>query len=179
MNKENTYKGFRPFTFLYYIGVISMFLNLVRYILWSIDLKSSNSLPGVPFFMPNSAPSVGSDLSINSYLLFSIVYIIFYGVGIVGLIKLYPTLNLISKRNIFLSSISKNFKQSAKWLLTFALGTIASGFAYLLTIKSSAEIHDFLSTEVVSILVLSYLLFFLADVLQEGSVLKEENELTI
>ena len=63
--------------------------------------------------------------------------------------------------------------------MIFIIGTFAVDLALLITASASVPVADLFATETIVFVLLTYLLFFLSDILNEGIILKEENELTI
>ena len=176
---EKGLRGINAFSFLYFAGLILVVEQLVYYSQWTIRLIKNWELPNEAFFSKINLLPLDSDLSLTWYLVFAIAYIVFYTFILIGLIQLNRALKLLSEKIIFLPEISSDFKKAGKSLMIFVIGTFIVDFALLLTASTSRPILDLFATETVVFVILSYLLFFLSDILKEGIVLKEENELTI
>jgi hypothetical protein len=173
------FKGINAFLLLYFIAVIIVVEQLIKFSQWTVQLVKKWELPEGLFFSKINLASLDLELSIYQYIGFAITYILFYGFILIGLIQLNRTIELLSQKKIFLPEISSDFKKAGKSFLIFVIGTFIVDFSLLLIAGTSKSILDLFVTETIVFIVLAYLLFFLSDVLKEGVLLKEENELTI
>lgn len=179
MKSENQFKGINAFLILYFIAVIIVVEKLIIYSQWTVQPVKKWELPEGLFFSKINLASLDLELSLYQYIGFAITYILFYGFILIGLIQLNRTIKLLSQKKIFLPEISTNFKKAGKSFLIFVIGTFIEDFSLLLSARTSKPILDFFATETIVFIVFAYLLFFLSDILKEGVLLKEENELTI
>ena len=176
---EKQFKGINAFLTLYFIAVIIVVEQLIKYSQWTVQLVKKWELPKEPFFSKINLVPLDLDLSLYQYIGFAITYMIFYGFILIGLIQLNRTIKLLSEKKLFLPEISSDFKKAGKSFLIFVIGTFIVDFSLLLTASTSKPILDLFATETIVFIILAYLLFFLSDILKEGVLLKEENELTI
>lgn len=172
-------KGINAFTMLYFVGVILVVERLINYTQWTVKLLKHWELPQTPFFSKIDLSHLDTDLSLKMYLAFAVAYIFFYSFILVGLIQLNRVIKLLSERKIFLPEVSSDFKKAARSFMIFVIGTFIVDFALLLVAWTSVPVLSLFATETIVFVILSYLLYFLSDILKEGILLKEENELTI
>ncbi|WP_431134535.1 DUF2975 domain-containing protein [Psychroserpens mesophilus] len=118
-------------------------------------------------------------ISVRTYLIFAIAYIIVFGFIFLGLYQLNKTTKLFAEQKIFQKEVGSAFKKAGKAFLAFAFGTLIIDIAFLAWTQTSSRIIDLFSTELIVFLILGYLMFFLADIFEEGITLQKENELTI
>jgi hypothetical protein len=119
------------------------------------------------------------EFSPSVYLTFALFYILFYAFILIGFFQLDRAIKLLSKQKIFLPEIHTAFKKAARSFLIYVVGTFIVDFIFLITASTSRPILNLFTTETIVFIILGYLLLFLSDVLKEGIVLKQENELTI
>lgn len=182
--KENTQleeksRGINGFTILYYVGLLLVAERFIHFAKWTINLIVDWKVPEEPFFSKISLTQLDSELSVSTYLGFAIAYMVFYCFIFVGLIRLNKVIELMSEKKIFFPEVSSNFKKAGNAFMIFVVGTFAVDFILLMVAWTSVPAKDLFATETIVFVILSYLLYFLADILKEGISLKEENDLTI
>lgn len=99
---------------------------------------------------------------------------------IVGLFFLIIALNAVIKKDFFATMATKRFKIAGLFLFIVGLGQIA--FNSTVLIKKTDLKHEifFMGIEKAFVLIIiAFGLFVVAELIQNGSVLKQENELTI
>ena len=176
---KNTDKGIKAFNSIYIIGIFFAIGKLVEYLQWTFQLIKKWSLPDEPFFSKVNLINSNVEISMTSYLIFALAYILVFGFIILGLYQLNETTKLFAEKNIFQENVGSAFRKAGKSFLTFAFGTLIIDIAFLAWANTSSRIIDLLSTELLVFFILGYLMFFLSDVFKKGIVIKEENELTI
>lgn len=172
-------KGISAFSFLYYGGLVIVCTKLIQYGQWIFQLLKNWRLPEEPFFSKIVLLPTETQFSPSVYLVFAILYTLFYSFILVGYFQLDRAIKLLSKQKIFLPEVHSDFKRAARSFLIYVLGTFLVDFIFLVTAYTSRPILSLFATETIVFIMLGYLLLFLADVLKEGIVLKQENELTI
>jgi len=172
-------KGLRAFKVLYFVSIIVVVKNLIGYLQWTFQLVKKWALPEEAFFSNIELTGTEGQISITSYLIVAICYIVFYAFIPVGLIRLERTLRLLSENKLFLKEIIIDFQKAGRFFLVFFVGTFATDILLLLIASTGRPVLSLFSTDNVVFFILAYLLFFLSDILKQGIVLKEENELTI
>lgn len=118
------------------------------------------------------------EISIAAYLFFAIAYIILFGFILLGLFQLNEATKFIAKKQIFQEKVSSAFRKAGNSFLTFGCGTLIIDIALLAWTSTSSRVLDLLSTELLVFVVLGYLMFFLADVFNEGISLQRDNKHT-
>lgn len=176
---KKTDKGIKAFNTIFFFGVVFAGMKLIGYLQWTFQLIKKWDLPDEPFFSKVNLINIDVEMSITAYLIFSIIYIIFFGFIFLGLYQLNKVTKLFAEKKIFQKEVSSAFKKAGKAFLTFAFGTLSIDIALLAWTLTSSRIVDLLSTELIVFLILGYLMFFLADIFKEGITLQKENELTI
>ena len=179
VTQKSKKKGIKAFRTIYVIGIIFAILKLIEYLNWTSQLVRNWNLPDEPFFSKVNLMNSNIDLSISTYLIFSIAYIIVFGFVLLGFYQLNSTTKLLTEKKIFKRDISISLKKAGNSFLIFAFGTLAIDTALLFVARTSNRIIDLLSTELIIFLIFGYLLFFLSDVFREGVTINEENELII
>ena len=154
-------------------------LKLIEYLQWTFQLVKKWDLPDEPFF--SKVNVAGSDvvLSASAYLIFALAYIFVFGFIFLGLYQLNNSTKLFAEKKLFQNEAGPAFKKAGKSFLAFAFGTMLVDISFLIWAQTSNRVIDLLSTELIVFVILGYLMFFLADLFNEGVTLKEENELTI
>ena len=172
-------KGIRTFNFIYFAGVIFATGKLLGYLQWTSHLIRKGTMPTEPFFSKVNLANSNIELSVTSYIVFAIAYIVVFGFILLGLYQLNQTTKLFAEQKIFQEEVGVAFKKAGHSFLAFAFGTLIIDVALLAWANTSSRIIDLLSTELLVFMILGYLMFFLSDVFKEGITIKEENELTI
>lgn len=176
---KTTDKGIKAFNTIYLIGIVFAILKLIDYLQWTFQLIKKWNLPDEPFFSKVNLAGSDVTLSISAYLIFALAYILIFGFIFLGLYQLNNSTKLFAEKNLFQKDVGLAFKKAGKSFLAFAFGTMLVDIALLFWAQTSNRIIDLFSTELIVFVILGYLMFFLADLFEEGITLKEENELTI
>lgn len=179
MSHKSSSKGIKAFNTVYFIGIVFVFIKILENLKWTFQLSKNWVLPKEPFFSKVDITNSNVKLSITTYLIFAILYILLYGFIIKGLIYLNRTIKLLSQNNFFQEGISNSFKKAGKSFLIFAFGTYTIDIVLLFWAKTNNRIIDLVSTELIIFIILGYLLYFLSEVFKEGTTIKNENDLTI
>ncbi len=99
---------------------------------------------------------------------------------IAGLFFLVFALNAVIKKDFFVTIATKRFKIAGLFLFMVGLGQIVFNSAVLIKETNLKNEYFFTGIEKAFILiVIAFGLFVVAELIQNGSVLKQENELTI
>ena len=172
-------KGFKAFETIYYIGILFAFLRLIEYFKWTFQLVKKWSLPEEPFFSKITLANSAAEISITTYLIFAIAYILIFCFILLGLYELKESFKLFESNTFFKDEISRSFLKVGKSFFIFAFGTFIIDIALLACIMGGVPVIDLMSTELVVFVILGYLMYFLSDVFKKGVMIKEENDLTI
>lgn len=178
-NTKKTLKGINAFTLLWYVGLFFVGEKIIEYSIWIIRLLKKWELPNEPFMSKIDLTNADTEISLYAYLILATGYLIFYLFILLGLIQITNSIHQLSQNKIFLKEMGTSFRKAGRFFLVFVIGTFLVDVAALFFSWSSSPIVDLFVTETIVFILLSYLLFFVADILEEGVILKEENELTI
>ncbi|WP_282071077.1 DUF2975 domain-containing protein [Polaribacter atrinae] len=176
---KKTEKGYKAFETIYYIGIIFAVLRLVEYFKWTFQLVKKWSLPEALFFSKITLTNTDTEISIATYLIFAIAYILIFCFILLGLYQLKESIKLFENNTIFKDEVSKSFLKAGKSFFIFAFGTFIIDITLLFCIMGGIPFIDLMSTELVVFVLLGYLMYFLSDVFNKGIMIKEENDLTI
>lgn len=178
-NTQKKDKGIKAFNTIYTIGIVFAFLKLIEYLQWTFKLIRKWDVPEEPFFSKVNLINRNIEISVTSYLVFALAYIIVFGFIILGLYQLNKTTKLFIEKKIFQEEISLAFKKAGKSFLAFTYGTLIIDIVFLAWARTSSRFIDLLSTELLVFLILGYLMFFLSDIFKKGTNIQSENDLTI
>jgi hypothetical protein len=178
-NHKRNNTGINAFSFLYFVGIIFVVEQIIEYSQCTVQLAKRWQLPEAPFFSKIIVAPEEVEISINLYITFAIAYIVFYFFILIGLIQLNKSVVLLSEKKLFLPEIGLSFKKEANSFMIFIIGTLIVDIVWLFMASTSRPILDLIATESIVFIILTFLLYFLSDILNEGTHLKEENELTI
>ena len=100
--------------------------------------------------------------------------------SIIGLFFLQRSLNAIIKNGFFNTMAFSNFKKSGSFFLLAGFGSII--LSAVVIIGNSYDILELLSSSLgqdILLIIIGFSLFIIADVFENGNILKIENDLTI
>ena len=179
LKSDKKTNGIKAFNTIYLFGIAFVFIKVLEYLVWTFQLLENNGLPEEPFFSKVNLDSSDIELSVSTQLIFASAYILGWGFVIFGLFHLNKTTKSIRNNTIFQEETKISFQKAGKSFLAFAYGTLIIDIALLAWAHTSNRVIDLLSTELMIFLIFGYLMFFLADIFQEGVTISKENELTI
>jgi len=180
MSKEEIMpKGSSAITVLWYIGILFIGEKLIQSAIWVFKLVKNWELPEQEFMSKIDLLGNGVELSLNAYLVFGILYFITYLFLGLGIVQMAKPIDMMSKNKLFFQSVSKNFRKAGSSFLIFVIGTFVVDIALLAVTRGSSPAIALFSTETILFVIVGYLMFFLADILSEASLIREENALTI
>ena len=109
-----------------------------------------------------------------------IITIIFSVITIIGLFFLQRAFYLIIKKGIFNTSTISNFKKAGWFFLISGIGSTLYNNFMIFTDSDNTSHNFFFNFEKDFLLIMiGFGLFILADIIKNGNILKQENELTI
>ena len=109
-----------------------------------------------------------------------IITIIFSVITIIGLFFLQRAFYFIIKKEIFNTSTISNFKKTGLFFLISGIGSTLFNSYMIFTDSDNTSHNFFFDFEKDFLLIMiGFGLFILADIIENGNILKQENELTI
>ena len=109
-----------------------------------------------------------------------IITIIFSVITIIGLFFLQRAFYFIIKKGIFNTSTISNFKKGGLFFLISGIGTTLFNTFMIFTDSDNTSHNFFFNFEKDFLLIMiGFGLFILADIIENGYIFKQENELTI
>jgi len=172
-------KGIKSFGFIYMIGLIALSESIIQYSQWVIRLLKRWKLPDEPFFSKISLVGAEQNLSLETYLIFALLYIAFYCCIIWGFFKLTKALQLLEESRVFDQNLKSMFRGTATLFLVYVAGTFIVDVVLLAVADTNRPVMDLIASETFVFILMAYLLYFIADILALGINMKAENDLTI
>lgn len=176
-SKKN--KVIRSFEFVVSGGIIFAFIKILELITNFFKLIEDKSIENQLFFSRIDLSKSNVELSLTTYIIFALAYLLIWGFVIYGFFQLIKISKQLNKGKIFNSNTSELFKKAGKAFVYFGFGTLLIDIAVLIIALTSNRLVDLLSIEIIIFIIFGYMMYFLSDVFNEGFIINEENELTI